>query len=91
MIEHSFPQIGFHFNAGSEKTDSPDEAADNHGKNNENHRLANVFQQKVHIKGVGNAVDFDNAFIHAVDDHFIQFGNQQLHIIHGDKCNDADE
>lgn len=64
------------------KADSPQETADYHDDNGNNHGPADLIQQKFHIKHRRLAVDQNRVAVHAVDDHAVQLRYEKLKIIY---------
>ena len=82
MREHAGTKIGHHADRGAEKADTPQETADYHDDNGNNHGPADLIQQKFHIKHRRLAVDQNGIAVHAVDDHAVQFRYEKLEIIY---------
>ena len=82
MREHAGTKIGHHADRGAEKADTPQETADYHDDNGNNHGPADLIQQKFHIKHRRLAVDQNGIAVHAVDDHAVQLRYEKLEIIY---------
>ena len=81
-VEHPSAEIGLHLDARAKEADTPEEPPDGHADDDEDHGQADFVQQKVHIKGVRNAVHQNPALVHAVDNHLVQLRHFQLQNIH---------
>ena len=86
MVKHPVAKLSLHPDGGAEEAHTPQKAADDHGQNNANHGHTDIVQQNVHGKGNGRALHFHHAAVHTVDEHAVQFRNDQLHRVHRHQC-----
>ena len=76
------PKVRLHLSSRAEDRYPPQETADYHDDNGNNHGPADLIQQKFHIKHRRLAVDQNRVAVHAVDDHAVQLRYEKLEIIY---------
>ena len=76
-----FPKIRRQPDRRAEKSIPPEKPPDDHRESDADERQTDLIEQEIEIKGNRNAVNKDNAFVDAIDDHLIEVRNDELDVV----------
>ena len=91
VVEHPVAQLGLHPDGRPEKADAPQKPADHHGYDDADHGQADVLHQHGLVERGGDAPHQHLPAVDPVDEHPVQLGDDQLHIVHQDQRRNAEQ
>ena len=91
VAEHIVSQVRFHIDGSGQNTHPPKEPAKDDGQNHTQQGHTDLPQQKFHVKGQLRPVHIDIAVVDAVNDHLVQPGCHQVHIVNDGKSDQAQQ
>ena len=91
VVEHLVAEIGLRPDRCIEEADAPQETAENHGKNDPDHRQTDLVQQNVHGESHGLSVNDNLAAVGAVDHHAVELRHFELKKINQYQCGQSEK